>query len=61
MELRFDNLNIEIVGNKVIIIKDIDCCIICNNKFGLVTIKSKNICLDCIERLKEVKEGEVVF
>lgn len=44
-----DELDVYIEGNKLILSKPTDVCVFCNSSSNLTLIKTKHVCLSCID------------
>ena len=48
-----DELEIFVENDRIILQKYEPSCIFCTSSRGLITFRGKNICKDCLEKLKE--------
>ncbi len=49
-----DGLEIFVEGDKVILMRAADKCAVCGGETGLVEFGSKFLCIDCIQKIKNV-------
>jgi len=48
-------------GNSIVLRKIINVCLFCDAFMDLVKLGDYFVCRDCIDRLKEAKNGEVLY
>lgn len=56
-----DELEITLDFDKIIIRKPIAECRFCQSTAALVQIGREHVCKECIQRLHDAKEGEMIF
>nr|WP_283245797.1 AbrB/MazE/SpoVT family DNA-binding domain-containing protein [Ligaoa zhengdingensis] len=49
-----DSLEIYVDGDQIILKKYAPACIFCSNAGDIVTFKGKNVCKECLERMKDL-------
>lgn len=49
-----DSLEIYVDGDQIILKKYAPACIFCSNAGNIVTFKGKNVCKECLERMKDL-------
>lgn len=48
-----DEMEIFMDGDQIVLRKFEPFCVFCSSSYGLVSYKDKNVCRDCISRMKE--------
>jgi len=56
-----DDIEMILTDNSIVLKKAVDGCIFCNAAIDLVKMGNCCICRDCINRLHEAKNGDVLY